>query len=115
MLADKMKFAAKGRVDCDSRGTLAANDRIVGDQNELLPAMIIMIIDRIVCDQRAAKDRMRIVIVGLCRESDCRVVGPLATTLTFCRLLPPMIELISWRSDQDCRQCAKDRIVGNQG
>ena len=55
MLADKMKFAAKGRVVADSRGTLAANDRIVGDQNELLPAMIN---DRIVCDPRAAKDRM---------------------------------------------------------
>ena len=35
-----MKFAAKGRVVGDSKGTFAAKDQIVGDQNEHLPAMI---------------------------------------------------------------------------
>ena len=47
------------RVVDDGKGTFAAKDRILGDQKELLPAMIN---DRIVCDPRAAKHR--IVIVG---------------------------------------------------
>ena len=113
----KHRIVGPGRVVVDSKGTFSANDRIVGDQNELLPAMIYDR-NRIVCDTRAAKDRIAESLslaaskLNLLLPRIELLVGPLATKRNFC---PPICQWAndrSWGSDQACHQRAKDRIVG---
>ena len=107
-----MKLAAKGRVVGDCKGNFAAKDRIIVivAPNELFPAMMT---DRIVCDPRGAGGQGRnlylaAIKMNFCRGSNCWPAGDQN------ELWPTIIELNCWRSYQACRQCAKDRIVGDQ-
>ena len=96
----KHRIVGPGRVVVDSKGTFSANDRIVGDQNELLPAMIYDR-NRILCDTRAAKDRIAESLslaaskLNLLLPRIELLVGPLATKRNFCRQFAngPMTEV----------------------